>query len=318
MMRIIVMGGSFNPPTKAHYRLMKNAVEALDANRGLFVPVSDAYLKRKMRGSERMFVLSPETRVKMLRSMCDDPHLDVCEKEIGTIEARTMPTLDELQSDYPEAELYFLMGADKLDLLRHLTEKRDFLNRYKVAVFSREEASIEDEFATDKILNPHLDRIVVLPQPKGVDGISSSLVRDRMLAGEEYQELLCPAVSEIFGRFTPADFPEVIWKFKDDYSFLANSFPCRIVWNGQIYNSADAAYKQCPKTDDPEIMESILEAKFSQNPNLMKKLSQTGNKLLLNGTNNKGYFWGIDVYSWHGENILGKILMKIREKETTK
>ena len=40
--KIVVMGGSFNPPTSAHYRLMKEAVDALEADIGFFVPVSDA------------------------------------------------------------------------------------------------------------------------------------------------------------------------------------------------------------------------------------------------------------------------------------
>ena len=47
MKRIVVMGGSFNPPTLAHYRLMKEAIVTLNADIGFFVPVSDAYLKRK-------------------------------------------------------------------------------------------------------------------------------------------------------------------------------------------------------------------------------------------------------------------------------
>ena len=102
--RIIVMGGSFNPPTLGHYRLMKEAIDALDADIGFFVPVSDAYLRRKMRHSHPPVVLSPELRVKMLQSMCTDSRMRVCEKEIGTIEPRTVPTLMALQEEYPEAE----------------------------------------------------------------------------------------------------------------------------------------------------------------------------------------------------------------------
>ena len=30
--RIVVMGGSFNPPTLVHYKLMKEAIDALDAD----------------------------------------------------------------------------------------------------------------------------------------------------------------------------------------------------------------------------------------------------------------------------------------------
>ena len=137
--KIVVMGGSFNPPTAAHFKLMQEAVNALDADIGFFVPVSDAYLKRKMRRSHPPVVLSPELRVRMLQAMCNkDSRMQVCEKEMGTIEARTMPTLMAIQKDFPDAELYFVMGADKLALLFHLTENRGFLDAFKVVLYSRE------------------------------------------------------------------------------------------------------------------------------------------------------------------------------------
>ena len=37
---IIVMGGSFNPPTIAHQRLLLGAVNELGADKGIFVPSS--------------------------------------------------------------------------------------------------------------------------------------------------------------------------------------------------------------------------------------------------------------------------------------
>ena len=63
------------------------------------------------------------------------------------------------------------------------------------------------------------------------------------------------------------------------------------------------------------IMESILQAKFEQNPTLMQKLAETGGCILLNGNNKQETFWGIDLYSWVGENHLGRIIMNIRDKE---
>ena len=47
--KIIVMRGSFNPPTIAHRTLLLAVVDALRARAGLFVPSSDAYVSRKMR-----------------------------------------------------------------------------------------------------------------------------------------------------------------------------------------------------------------------------------------------------------------------------
>ena len=342
-----MMGGSFNPPTSAHLRLMKEAVDALRADIGFFVPVSDAYLKRKMRYSHPPVVLSPEMRVRMLQSMCaDDSRLQVCEKEIGTIEPRTMPTLLAIQEDYPEAELYFVMGADKFDLLASLTKKRQFLDAFKVVLFSREDDMLEQSIKDDEVLSNYLDRMVILPRPEGTEGVSSSLVRERMLRGESSSDLLCPGVWELFKEYTAADFPDTITRFKGEYDYLSNRYPCRIVWEGLEYRSAEAAFQASKCKDEKErkvfagcstdkavlkgkelkpyagwedaqisIMESILQAKFEQNPALMRKLVETGSRVLLNGNNKQETFWSIDLYSWIGENHLGRILMNIRDKE---
>ena len=345
--RIVVMGGSFNPPTTAHYKLMKEAVDALEADIGFFVPVSDAYLKRKMRHSHPPVVLSPEIRVRMLQSMCaDDSRLQVCEKEIGTIEPRTMPTLVTLQEAYPRAELYFVMGADKMDLLVSLTKKRQFLDAFKVILYSREDDKLEQSIKDDVVLSNYLNRMVILPQPEGTEGVSSSLVRERMLRGESCSDLLCSGVWELFKVVTPSNFPDTINQFKGEYDFLGNRYPCRILWEGLEYRSAEVAFQASKCEDEKErkvyagcstdkavlkgkeqkpypeweetkvgIMQSILLAKFEQNPTLKQKLADTGNRVLLNGNNKQEMFWGIDLYSWIGENHLGRLLMNIRDKE---
>lgn len=316
--RIVVLGGSFNPPTFAHYKLMLAAVDALSAELGLFVPVSDAYLKRKMKSAHPPVVLSEEMRVKMLQAMCaDDKRLNVCTKELGSIAPGTTDTMIALQKDYPDAELYFVLGADKLKLLVHLTEVRAFLDYFKVILYSRDEDNIDEFLKGNAILLPYKERIVVLHQPDGTEGVSSSKVRERMLSGESSQDLLCPGVWELFRGFSSADFPEVINRFSDKYAFLANSFKCRMIWQGQQFRCAGDAFRFSMQSepDNLEIMASIVKAKFEQNPDLMKKLSETRGSILINGNGKKETYWGVDLYSWEGENHLGRILMTIRDKE---
>ena len=347
MKRIVVMGGSFNPPTLAHFKLMKAAVDAVDAETGFFVPVSDAYLKRKMRDSHPPIVLSPELRIRMLAAMCgEDSRLKVCEKEIGTIEARTMPTLTSIQEDNPDAEIFSVMGADKMDLITHLSQNRDLLERFRIILYSRDNKALEQTLKNSGILDTHPGRIVVLPQPEGTEDISSSKVRERMLAGKPSQDLLNQGVWNLFKDFKSADFPDAIISFKNEYAFHGNRFPCRFEWEGITYNSAEAAFQASKCTDTSvrrmfagcspdkaatkgkelvpyqgweerqlEIMESVLKAKFAQNPDLMQKLLGTGGKTLTNGNNKKETFWGVDLYSWLGENHLGKIIMNIRNNK---
>ena len=252
--RIIVMGGSFNPPTLAHFKLMEEAVCTLGANLGFFVPVSDAYLKRKMRHIHPPVVLSPDMRVRMLRTMCqEDTRLQVCEKEIGTIEPRTMPTLQALQKDYPDAELFFVMGADKLSLLENLTRKRRFLDDFRAVLYSREDDALESSLSNNEVLGNYLNRIVILPQPKETEGISSSKVRERMLSGMSCQDLLCPGVWELFKGFTPADFPDVICSFKGEFDFMNNRYTSHFVWHDVRYRSAEEAYQASRCSDEERV-----------------------------------------------------------------
>ena len=47
--RVVVMGGSFNPPTRAHLLLMEAALEMFDACQGIFVPQAQEYVVKKMK-----------------------------------------------------------------------------------------------------------------------------------------------------------------------------------------------------------------------------------------------------------------------------
>lgn len=346
--KIVIMGGSFNPPTLAHCMLMRCAIDALQAEAGYFVPVSDAYLKRKMRHSHPPVVLSTELRIKMLQAMCQSD-MRVCEKEIGTVEPRTLKTLKSFKEEFPEYELYFVMGDDKLELLSHLAEKDAFFDTSKAVLYSRNSSGIEEALRNHKVLSEHVGNIFVLPQPEGSAGISSSLVRARMLSGETCKGLLVPSVWEMFKELKPADFPDVINSFNGEYEFLNNRYICSFVWQGIEYNSVESAFHASKCTDEKErralsllsphkaaikgaritpccdweerkleIMMSILNEKFSCNPVLMQRLIDTGNTILINGNNNHETYWGVDSYSWNGENNLGKILMTIRDKEKLK
>lgn len=131
-------------------------------------------------------------------------------------------------------------------------------------------------------------------------------------------------------------------EFKGEYSFLSNFYPCKVEVLGRTYPSAEHAY-QALKTNDIQkreeickaptakeakalgrklalrpkwdadrtlYMELVVTAKFLQNPDLKKKLLDTGDAELVEGNYWKDKFWG--MFQGKGENHLGKILMKVR------
>ena len=199
--RIVVMGGSFNPPTIAHQELMKDAMKAVDAELGFFVPVSDAYLKRKMRYNKSAMVLPPQLRIDMVKCMCADGSMQVCDLEMGTVKARTLETLKAIQEEYPFAEIYFIMGDDKMNLLAHLYKKREFRDNFKVILYSRNDSSLTSTLEGVRISKEFMNSIVMCPQPEGLAGVSSSLIRERLIKGESFDDMLPAGVCEMLNAY---------------------------------------------------------------------------------------------------------------------
>lgn len=138
--------------------------------------------------------------------------------------------------------------------------------------------------------------------------------------------------------------------FSDQYRFLSNFHPCKVIYEGIEYPSVEHAY-QAAKSLDPKIrlkfsnikmkagyakymgrkikiredwsdelklkvMEDLIRSKFTENNSLELALFNTGNAQLIEGNYWKDYFWG--VCKGRGENHLGKILMKIRGELSAK
>jgi ribA/ribD-fused uncharacterized protein len=129
--------------------------------------------------------------------MCADGTMKVSDIEMGTIKARSLETLIAIQEEYPAAQIYFIMGDDKMKLLVHLCKKRDFVKNFKVILYSRNDVSLMSSLAGVNIPSDYLNNIVMCPQPEGISGVSSSLIRERLMRGESCDDLLYPGVAEL-------------------------------------------------------------------------------------------------------------------------
>lgn len=145
---------------------------------------------------------------------------------------------------------------------------------------------------------------------------------------------------------------EPITSFRGAYGFLSNFYQQSLVYGGITYPTAEHAYQaakslsslgkvkilQAPspgaakrlgnklpiRSDWEEIkvdvMKNVLRAKFTlfmplgtmRNP-LSIRLLQTGNRELIEGNSWGDTFWG-QCPLGHGENMLGKLLMKVRHE----
>ena len=62
-----------------------------------------------------------------------------------------------------------------------------------------------------------------------------------------------------------------------------------------------------------EAMRKVLEYKF-ENPELRAKLLDTGDRELIEANTWHDTYWGVDKWSGKGHNMLGKLLMKLRDE----
>ena len=209
--RIVVLTGSFNPVTKAHLSLLQRAMESVQAEKGLFVTTSDVSLKRKTIAkakSRTPFRLSAELRKEMLTALSKEDHrLAYGGMEDDCPVGATARLLKRLTEDYPRYEIYYICGADKLSSLPKWEGIDRILEQVFVLIFHRDDVNVENVLTKNPFWIAHRSRVKVERLQGEEAEISSTEVRRRFMAGEEYRSLVAPSTYDILSRLTPADFP---------------------------------------------------------------------------------------------------------------
>ena len=203
-MKICVLFGSFNPLTKAHVSALKTAVEAIGADKGLFVATNGQYLKRKTVKIDDPFYLSEDERKAIIESVCiSEPKLEFACFELGGINPSRFKTLCKIQKQYPDAEIYEIQGADKVHTLLKSSHGEEYVGKFRFVVFERYGIALDAMFAENPLLGKLRDSFVILPP---LEEISSTEVRNRFYAGKDFSDLVPEAVVEAMGKYNPSDF----------------------------------------------------------------------------------------------------------------
>ena len=205
-MDILVMGGSFNPPTLAHEIILGSAVNEMNASSGIFVPSSDAYVRRKMNKTNPPGVTYPEAvRLKMLEAVCaGNPGLKVSACEFGDDgKGHTYDTLLRLKKEMPDADLWFIVGADKLRIIPKWHSAEKLLRDFGLAVLARKGTDPEKAVAENAFLSAHASSFRFLTTPEGISDISSTKVRELAKTGrfDEAGKLVGPETLDLLRKY---------------------------------------------------------------------------------------------------------------------
>lgn len=194
-MKIGVYGGTFNPPHLGHVTAARAVFELLKLDLLLVVPDGQPPHKTLPAGSP-----TPAQRLEMTRLAADQLGLgdkvQVLDLELKR-EGRsyTAETLRQLRAQYPEDELWLLVGTDMFLTLQTWHAPEEILSLAGIAAFGRTEADTEELFAVQRnyLYRTYPQaRIFTLTIP-GVVEVSSTELRD-MLAQGKGGYLLPPAV----------------------------------------------------------------------------------------------------------------------------
>ena len=194
-MKIGIYGGTFNPPHLGHITAAKAVFQMLELDRLLLIPAGIPPHKAMPEGSA-----SADQRLEMTRLAGEQLDLggkvQVLDLELKR-EGRsfTVDTLETLKEQYPDDELWLLMGTDMFLTLQAWKNPEKILSLAGIAAFGRTEEDTEELFAVQReyLCKTYPQaRIFTLTIP-GVVEVSSTELREKLAKGEGGC-LLAPAV----------------------------------------------------------------------------------------------------------------------------
>ena len=111
--RIGVFGGAFDPPHNAHLALAKAALEQFKLDALYIIPTGQAWHKSRA-------LIEPQHRLAMTRLAFENvPGVVVDDRELQRAGPTfTIDTLQALQAENPQAQLYLFIGADQFAVFK--------------------------------------------------------------------------------------------------------------------------------------------------------------------------------------------------------
>lgn len=215
-MRILLYGGSFNPPHLGHIRSVQTAAAALKPDRTFLIPAAIPPHKRLAAGSP-----SPEQRLEMAGlAAAEIPGCQASDMELRrTGPSYTSDTLRQMRQRFPAAELVFLMGTDMLLSLESWHEPEVILSLASVAVFARETGRETEIGACAAHLRKKYGATVYVLEGQPVT-VSSTRVRE-LLPERRGREYLADSVYEYIIRYRLYGArPDLFWLRERAYAYL--------------------------------------------------------------------------------------------------
>lgn len=181
-MRFGILGGAFDPPHTAHLIIAGGVRDALHLDRVLFIPY---HIGPHRPGGA---VAGPEHRIRMLElALSSEPAFQVDAREVEREgPSYTIDTLRSLSSDHPGVGLVLIVGSDQLAEFQTWREWETMLDMVEIAGVVRPGNALD---TLPEAIATRITPVELPPMP-----VSSTLIRERVAAGESIRHLVPPQV----------------------------------------------------------------------------------------------------------------------------
>lgn len=171
----VIFGGSFNPPTKAHFEIAKMVIEKFQVVDFIFLPTGNVYNKANL--------IDAKYRIEMLQLLCDKlNNASVSDYEMRqTKYLGTYKTLEDFRG------YYFLMGADNFITLPQWINYPNVVINNKFIVINRDGIDCLKFMKEEDIIYEYKDNFIFVDDFKEIDISSSKYhqTKDKNLLLEE-------------------------------------------------------------------------------------------------------------------------------------
>ena len=186
--KIGILGGTFDPIHLGHLIIAEQARDQYGLDQILLIPSGHSYFK----DNRAQKVLPALTRLEMTRKAVSDyPPFEVSDIEVlRSGNTYTYETLEELADLHPEAELYFIVGADTVCSMSTWREPARIFAACTVLAAMREDQVDPESFqqGIKDLENRFHARIRTISIPN--IGISSTQIRERAGNGKSIHYLV--------------------------------------------------------------------------------------------------------------------------------
>ena len=182
MSKIGFFGGSFNPPTLAHFEIVNSAKKEFNLDKVIVIPMGDKYPKKDL--------ISFEHRYNMLKNMFkDEKNIEISRMQANQNEVcYAIDSFELIDKIYKNSERFFIMGLDNFCKIKTWKKGENLILNRKFIVFERKDYRKEDNFSNNV-------KFVSV-----CNNTSSTLVRQKIKANGNFEEFILPEVASYINQ----------------------------------------------------------------------------------------------------------------------